>query len=98
MHNILFLRFSDGETRIGLDYVTFEPTEFVFSFSDLTAAHVYHLLKRSISDSINPEDSSFPGKYKSPLFSDISFVLQMNLISLITCVYMKYLLIMFKSP
>ncbi|XP_024427969.2 mdm2-binding protein isoform X2 [Desmodus rotundus] len=28
--------------------------------ADLTAANVYHLLKRSISASINPEDSSFP--------------------------------------
>lgn len=96
-HNILILRFSDGEIRMVLDYVTLEPPEFVFSFSDLTAAHVYHLLKRSISDSINPEDSTFPGQYKTPLFSDAAFVLQMNLISLITWVYKKYLLIVYKS-
>lgn len=36
------------------------PAEFDFSFSDLRAANVYHLLKRSISASISPEDSTFP--------------------------------------
>ncbi|TKC36246.1 hypothetical protein EI555_005165, partial [Monodon monoceros] len=29
---------------------------------DLRAANVYHLLKRSINASINPEDSTFPGR------------------------------------
>ena len=37
----------------------------VFIFIDLTATNIYRLLKRSISDSIHPDDSTFPGKYSS---------------------------------
>lgn len=64
LYNIVYLRMSDGETGIGLHCVTLEPSwlSLFFSFSDLRAANVYHLLKRSINASINPEDSTFPGK------------------------------------
>ncbi|XP_016012035.2 mdm2-binding protein isoform X2 [Rousettus aegyptiacus] len=46
-----------GEPEHGPGVLSVEGTK---NQPDLTAAHVYHLLKRSISDSINPEDSSFP--------------------------------------
>ncbi|KAI5948145.1 Mdm2-binding protein [Manis javanica] len=46
-----------GEAEHGPGVSSFEGTE---KQSDLTAANVYHLLKRSISASINPEDSTFP--------------------------------------
>ncbi|XP_014643476.1 PREDICTED: mdm2-binding protein [Ceratotherium simum simum] len=45
----------EAERRLGASSV--EGTE---KQPDITAANVYHLLKRSISDSINLEDSTFP--------------------------------------
>ncbi|KAF5915256.1 hypothetical protein HPG69_011720 [Diceros bicornis minor] len=46
-----------GEAERGLGASSVEGTE---KQPDITAANVYHLLKRSISDSISPEDSTFP--------------------------------------
>ncbi|XP_006830741.1 PREDICTED: mdm2-binding protein [Chrysochloris asiatica] len=49
---------STGEAKLGPGAPWTEGTE---KQPDLTAAaHVYHLLKRSISASVNPEDSTFP--------------------------------------
>ncbi|XP_045661682.1 mdm2-binding protein isoform X3 [Ursus americanus] len=45
------------ETEHGPAESSAEGTE---KLPDLTAANVYHLLKRSISASVNPEDSTFP--------------------------------------
>lgn len=51
--------------KLELVYVVefLSPAEFEFSFSDLRAANVYHLLKRGITASLSPEDSTFPGEY-----------------------------------
>ncbi|XP_027472951.1 mdm2-binding protein isoform X3 [Zalophus californianus] len=46
-----------GEAEHGPRELSVEGTE---KLPDLTAANVYHLLKRSISASMNPEDSTFP--------------------------------------
>ncbi|XP_020025164.1 mdm2-binding protein isoform X2 [Castor canadensis] len=46
-----------GETELGPEVSSVEGTE---KQPDFTAANIYHLLKKSISASINPDDSTFP--------------------------------------
>uniref|UniRef100_UPI000E55E93D mdm2-binding protein-like n=1 Tax=Urocitellus parryii TaxID=9999 RepID=UPI000E55E93D len=46
-----------GETERAPEASSFEGTE---KQPDFTAANVYHLLKRTISTSVNPDDSTFP--------------------------------------
>ncbi|KAG3273667.1 mdm2-binding protein [Ictidomys tridecemlineatus] len=46
-----------GETECAPEASSFEGTE---KQPDFTAANVYHLLKRTISTSVNPDDSTFP--------------------------------------
>ena len=67
VYNLLAFRFSDSEIETGLDYVNswVRWLSQVFIFIDLTATNIYRLLKRRISDSIHPDDSTFPGKFSS---------------------------------
>ncbi|CAH7115757.1 mdm2-binding protein [Phodopus roborovskii] len=46
-----------GDSEPGTEAASLESTE---KQPDLTASSIYHLLKRSINDSVHPDDSTFP--------------------------------------
>lgn len=52
-----FRSVAGGEIEPGTEATSLESTD---KQPDLTATNIYHLLKRSISDSIHPDDSTFP--------------------------------------
>ncbi|XP_021039536.1 mdm2-binding protein [Mus caroli] len=52
-----FRSVAGGEIEPGTEAISLESTD---KQPDLTATNIYHLLKRSISGSIHPDDSTFP--------------------------------------